>query len=128
MIPGASVRTSPPWRRAIRFVTRTVYSSSSLVPVSTWITIETAAITSAASRASANDPIATASGKASSAIISAAASTTRTSRKPVTSVNGSRSAATHGGRTALTIAIAAATRNAPPVSSIANPGTIAAAT
>ena len=51
-IPGVSVRASTPWRRATRFTTRTVYSSSSFVPVMTWSTIETAAITSEASRAS----------------------------------------------------------------------------
>ena len=66
MIPGASVPASPPWRRAIRCTTRSVYSSSSLVPVSIWITIETAAITSAASSASPNEPIVKKSGKTSS--------------------------------------------------------------
>ena len=57
MIPGASVRVSAPWRPATRLITRSVYSSSSLVPVSTWSTIETAAITSAASSASPNESI-----------------------------------------------------------------------
>ncbi len=127
MIPGASVRVSAPWRPATRLITRSVYSSSSLVPVSTWSTIETAAITSAASSASPNESIPSTSGKSSSVSIRAPASANSTSRKPETSVNGSRRAASSGGRTALTTAITAATRKAPPGSSIETPATSPAA-
>ena len=68
------------------------------------------------------------SGSSSCAAISSAASATRTSRNPVTSMNGSRSAASSGGSTALSTATSAATRNAAPVASSATPGTIAVAT
>ena len=62
MIPGASVRLGSPWRRATRWITRSVYSSSSLVPAITWSTIETAAITSDASSASPNESTVSTSG------------------------------------------------------------------
>ena len=39
MIPGTSVRSCAPWRRAIRWITRSVYVSSSFVPRTTWSTI-----------------------------------------------------------------------------------------
>ena len=69
-----------------------------------------------------------ASGRASAAICSASASAKRTARKPTASMNGSRSAAIAGGRTALTTAIPAAARKAPPGSSSPTPGTSPAAT
>ena len=111
----------------MRRITRSVYSSSSLVPVIAWSTIETAAITSDINRASPNESILRTSGNSSSVSISAPASANRTSRKPATSVKGSRNAAIRGGRKALMTAISAATRNAPPGSSRLTPGTIAPA-
>src|SRR4051812_1774141 len=85
-------------------------------------------MTSAAKSASPHDETATTSGNASAASFNASASTNNTKTKPVRSVNGSRTAATTGGSTALTIAIAAATKKAPPVASIAKPGSTLEAT
>ena len=48
------------------------------------------------------------------------------SRKPKTSVSGSRSAAKMGGITAFSAAMTTATTNAPPQSSMSTPGRIAA--
>jgi hypothetical protein len=98
------------------------------VPASTSSTIETAAITNEASSASPKEATSITSGNASSAINSATASISRTETKPSTSMNGSRSDATSGGRNAFTTAIAAATRNAPQKSLRSTSGTIAAAT
>ena len=63
-----------PRRRAIRRVTRTVYSSSSFVPRSTCSTMLTAAISSEASSASPKSPTWTSSGSSSRAMSSSAAS------------------------------------------------------
>ena len=52
---GVGAVPRAPCRRATRWTTRSVYSSSSFVPVTTWSTIETAAIRSAASSASPNE-------------------------------------------------------------------------
>ena len=127
-IPATSWGALAPWRRAIRRITRSEYSSSSFVPAMTCRTMDVAAITSAASRASPNEPTRMASGRASAASSSASASTKSTARKPTTSVPGSRSAAITGGRTALTTAITAATRKAAPVSSSDTPRISPAAT
>ena len=62
------------------------------------------------------------SGSASSATSRTSASTTSTRTKPSASMNGSRSAATIGGRTALRTATAAATTNAEPGCSSVTPG------
>ena len=56
------------------------------------------------------------------------ASATRTSRKPTTSMKGSRSAASTGGTIAFRIAISAATTKADPTPPRATPGTSQAAT
>jgi hypothetical protein len=98
-----------------------------LVPAITSSTIVTAAITRAANRASPNESTRIMWGTAASASTSVPASTSRTSRKPETSVNGRRSAATIGGSTALKAAISAATTNAPPASMRRTPGTRAPA-
>ena len=55
-MPGTSVRSCAPWRLAIRRVTFSEYSSSSLVPRIACSTTLTAAITSAARSASPNEP------------------------------------------------------------------------
>ena len=113
MIPGTSVRSTPPWRRAMRRVTFSEYVSSSLVPKITSSTTETAAAMSAVSSAHQNESTWIALSSRSDANRSANASITSTPRKPITSVNGRRSAARIGGRTALTIATTAATSTAP---------------
>ena len=122
-MPGTSVPSWAPRRRAIRRVTRTVYSVSSFVPRRTWSTMVTAAIRSDASRASPKPSTRTSSGSSSPAMMSSAASAARTSRKPVTSMNGRRSAARIGGSTALRTPMSAATRKAAPVVTSSVPGT-----
>ena len=109
MIPGVSVRATSPCRRAIRRVTRSVYSSSSLVPEMTCSTTPTAAITSDISSASAKPSIRSQSGKISSTTSSSAASASRIRMKPIASMNGSRSAASTGGTIAFRIASDSAT-------------------
>jgi hypothetical protein len=128
MIPGASVRMIAPWRRAIRRMTFSEYWSSSLVPMIVCSTTLAAAMTSEARSASPNVPIWTSSGSTRSASMSRPASASSRSRKPSASMNGSRSAARIGGTMALRTAMRAATRNAAPVASSANPGTTHAAT
>ena len=128
MIPGTSVRGRAPWRRATRRTTRRAYSSWSFVPSMTWSTIETAEITSDASSAIPNESTSPKLGTTSSASTSANAFRASTSRKPTTSVNGSRSDATTGGSSALKTAIRAATAKAAPGRSRLKPGTIPAAT
>jgi hypothetical protein len=64
----------------------------------------------------------------SAANISSQASANSTSRKPIATMNGSRSAARIGGSTALSTAIAAAPANAAPVVSSPKPGSTHAAT
>ena len=127
-MPGTSVTALAPWRRAIRRVTRRLYSSSSLVPRIAWRIRLTAEITIAASSASPNESTRMSSGNTSCASRSTKASANSTARKPARSMNGSRSAASAGGSTALSNARNAATTNAAPVDSSATPGTISAAT
>ena len=55
-MPAPSWGVIAPCRRAIRRITRSEYSSSSFVPAITWRTMDVAAITSAASRASPEGP------------------------------------------------------------------------
>src|SRR4051794_21929951 len=126
MIPGTSVRSTPPCRRAIRRVTRNWYSDSSLVPRITCRTIEAAAMTSVASSASPNDATAIRSGSTSWTASSTSASATSTRRNPIASMYGSRSAAITGGSTAFRTPIASAASTAPPGQSSDTPGTIAA--
>ena len=64
----------------------------------------------------------------SAASISSQASANSTSRKPIATMNGSRSDASIGGSTALSTAIAAAPANAAPVVSSPKPGSTHAAT
>ena len=94
-MPGASVRTCSPERRAIRWITRIVYVSSSFGPRTTSSTIEIAEMTSAATSADPNPVIAIESVSASAAS-STSASNTRTSRNVVAIVYGRRSAAMTG--------------------------------
>src|SRR3954470_7848615 len=125
-IPGTSVRSTAPCRRAIRRVTRSWYSVSSLVPRITCRTIEAAAMTSVASSASPNDATAIRSGSSSWTANSTSASATSTNRNPIASMYGSRRAAISGGRMALSTPIASAASSAPPGHSRLTPGTIAA--
>src|SRR4051794_30654379 len=125
-IPGTSVRSVAPWRRAIRRVTRSWYSDSSLVPRTTCRTIEAAAMTSVASSASANDATVIRSGSTSWTASSTSASATSTSRNPIASMYGSRSAAIRGGKMALSTPIASAASTAPPGHSRLTPGVRAA--
>ena len=96
-MPGTSVPSWAPRRRATRRTTRTLYSSSSFVPRITCSTIVTAAISSEVSSASPKLPMCTSSDSQSPASTSTSASAISTSRKPVTSMNGSRIAARTGG-------------------------------
>src|SRR3954470_9161649 len=125
-IPGTSVRSTAPCRRAIRRVTRSWYSVSSLVPKITCRTIEAAAMTSVASSASPNDATAIRSGSTSWTASSTSASATSTSRNPIASMYGSRSAGISGGSPALRTPIASAASSAPPGHSRLTPGTMAA--
>src|SRR3954451_18882929 len=125
-IPGTSVRSTAPWRRAIRRVTRNWYSDSSLVPRTTCRTIEAAAMTSVASSASANDATVIRSGSTSWTASSTSASATSTSRNPIASMYGNRSAAISGGKMALSTPIASAASTAPPGHSRLTPGVRAA--
>ena len=92
-IPGASVSTRSPERRAIRWITRSVYVSSSFVPKITSSTTPTADATSATRSADQNESIERSPSVIQSAASSISASRTRTSRSPVTSISGRRSAA-----------------------------------
>src|SRR5262245_60094318 len=128
MIPGASVIVCSPERRAIRWMTRYVYVSSSFVPKSTSSTTPTAAATSATPRADQNESIARSPFVIQSAAKSISASSTRISSRPRTSINGRRSAATIGGSSALSTAITATTTRALQKLFTCAPGTIQAAT
>ena len=88
----------------------------------------TAAISSAARNASPKLSTRMSCGRMSAASISSQASANSTSRKPIATMNGSRSAARIGGSTALSTAIAAAPANAAPVVSSPKPGSTHAAT
>ena len=127
-IPGRSVAVRSPERLASRWITRSVYVSSSAAPIITCSTRLTAAATSATSSAAQKESSEMAPSVSASAASRIAASATRTSRKPATSVKGSRSAASTGGRMALRTATTSATTSAPQKPSISTPGRIAAAT
>ena len=107
------MRWTLPLRRAIRWVTRSVYSSSSSIPARIVITIVAAAASSDTASARPRLEMCIAPGNASDATRSMAASTNRISRKLVIRVNGSRSAAITGGRMAFRMAIRAAMPRAP---------------
>jgi hypothetical protein len=127
MTPGSSVSIWPPVRRAIRRVTRKVYVSSSLVRKIGSSATEKADATNAASSAHQNESTVSAPGAMRDASTNIAASRKSTSRKPRISVNGSRNAASTGGRIAFSNAISADATSAPPQPSIDTPGTTAAA-
>ena len=126
-IPGLSVTTRSPERRAIRCTTLSEYTSSSFVPNNTDRTTPTAAAARATASADQKESI------VSPELIRPArsripASTNSTRKKPSRAVNGSLSAATSGGNTALNSATsAAATRAVRKVESDA-PGTSSVAT
>ena len=127
--PGnVGLESRPPWRRAIRWTTRSVYVSSSFVPKITSSTTLTAATTSAASSAQPKESTTKVLSSTRDASTSTRASSNRTSTKPSASMNGRRSAARTGGSTAFSTAITAATTNAPAVPAMSTPGRIAAAT
>ena len=126
--PGTSVSTRSPERRAMRSITRSVYVSSSFVPNTTSSTTVTAAAMSAVSSAHQKLSTFTPRSLRSEAARSMSASRTRTSRKPRTSVNGSRIAATSGGIRALRIAMISAVTSAPKNVLTSTCGTRAAAT
>src|SRR3954471_19100949 len=127
-IPGTAVASTTPWRRAMRRVTRKVNSSSSLVPNSTSRTTDAAQMMSEAASAAPNESTCTSPGTMSLASFSTNASSRRTRRNPRRSVNGSRSAATTGGRSALSTPMIAATTKAEPVRSSSTPDRTDAAT
>jgi hypothetical protein len=126
-MPGTSVTVWPPVRRAIRRATRSMYISSSFVRKIGSRATETIDATNAASSAHPKESTVIALGAMSEASLNIQASTKSTSRKPRTSVNGSRSAASNGGRIALSTAMIAAATNAPPQPCTVTPGTTAAA-
>ncbi len=127
-MPGTSVCSPPPWRRAIRCTTRREYVSSSFVPKITSRTTLTAATMSAASSAQPKLSTVNVFSSTSEASFSTKAFSARTSRKPRASMNGRRRAASIGGRIAFSTATTAATTSAPPVPAMSTPGRIAAAT
>ena len=126
MIPGTSVEAMMPWRRAIRCAMRTEDMSSE--PSTTASTTLTAATTSAARRAQPKLSIVMMPSVKLSVARRIAASATSTSRKPRTSVNGNRSAASTGGMTAFSAETITATRSAPQKLLISTPGRSHAAT
>ena len=107
------MRWTLPLRRAIRWVTRSVYSSSSSIPARIVITIAAAAASSDTASARPRPGTFIAPGNASDATSSKAASANRISRKLEIRVNGSRSAAITGGTIAFRMAIRAAMPRAP---------------
>ncbi len=127
-MPGTSVCTEPPVRRAIRCVTRRLYSSSSFVPSATWSATVTEAETSAVRSAQPKLSTLIDSPRTREANCSISASSERIRTKPAASISGSRSAAISGGSTAFRTPISAATSTAPRKSSIETCGMIAAAT
>ncbi len=126
-MPGVSARTRSPERRAIRCVTRNVYVSSSLVPNRTSRATPSAAATRATPSADQKESTDRAPLVTRSAPSSISASSTSTRTNPSTSMNGSRSAATTGGRRAFRIAMTAVATRAPQKSVTWAPGTIQAA-
>ena len=127
MIPGTSVAVAPPWRRAIRWTTRTVYVSSSFVPKITSRNTLTAATRRAASSAQPKLSTTKVFSSRSEASLSTTALRIRTSTKPSASMQGRRSAASKGGSTAFSAATTAATASAPPYPATSTPGRIIAA-
>ena len=106
-IPGASVLTRSPERRAIRWMTRNVKVSSSLVPKSASSATATPDATSATRSAEPNESTEKSPSVMRSAASSMSASSTSTSTNPTRSVSGRRSAATSGGRIAFRMPITA---------------------
>ena len=111
----------------MRCVTRSEYTSSSLVPRSTSSTTVTAAATSETSSAVEEASTLNVWSERSAATLTIQASSSRTSRKPTASMYGRRSAAISGGTRALRMAISAAAMSAPRNPSILTPGTSTAA-
>ena len=114
-------------RRPIRRATESVYASSSSIPVITPIGVLIADAITATSSASASPSTRSSSGTISAAASRMAASRASASRKPIATVNGSRSEATSGGSTALRMPTIAATATAPPKPFSSAPGAIPAA-
>ena len=125
-IPGTSVLSMMPWRRAIRCAIRIDDMSS--VPSMTASTTLTAATTSAASSAQPKPSTVSTPSVSASVRSRMPASANSTSRKPRTSVSGRRSAASTGGMTAFSAATITATSSAPQKPSMLTPGRIPAAT
>ena len=126
-MPGASVETGFRPRRAILWMTRNVYVSSSFDPATASRITPTAAATSATPSADQKESTVRSPFVMLSAANSIRASTTRMSRNPVSSISGRCRAATSGGSTALRIAITSAATSAPPKLLVEAPGTIQAA-
>ncbi len=125
--PGALVCVRSPERRAIRWTTRNVYVSSSFVPNSVSRATPSAEATSATPSAAQNESIDRSPFVMLSAARSISASRLSTSRKPIASMNGSRSAAISGGTAAFSTAMTATASRAPKKSFTDAPGTINAA-
>ena len=125
--PGTSVSSRSPERRAMRWITLNVYVSSSFVPRTMSSTTPIAAAASATPSADQNESTVRSPSVIASAASSISASTTSTSRNPSSAMNGRRSAATAGGRTAFSAAITAAATSAEPKFLTSAPGTIQAA-
>ena len=125
-IPGTSVAAMIPWRFAIRCAIRIDELSS--VPKATASTTLTAATTSAARSAQPKLSTLSTPSVTSAAMRRMTASAINTSKKPRTSVSGSRSAASTGGITAFNAATTAATTSAPKKLSMWTPARIPAAT
>ena len=89
-MPGLSVRTCLPERRAIRSITRSEYVSSLLTPRAIWNTSVAAAAAKAPASAQPNESTVTESLTRPAAVQRTAASRNRTSRNPLRTVNGSR--------------------------------------
>ena len=125
-IPGVSVTSRSPERRATRCTTRREYASSSSIPSTAPSAADTADATNATPRAdhaesTCRPPV------RRSAAISIRTSSNRTRANPKSKVKGRRTAATMGGSTAFSRAMTAATANAPRQSETDAPGTSAAA-
>ena len=126
-MPGTSVSMRSPERRAIRWITRIMYASSSFVPATTSSTVAIAEMTSAARIPDPNLPTSTAPSVNASTTRSTTALSRRSRRNDVATVYGRRSAATIGARTALSAAIRSAASSASQKSPTSKPGRIAAA-
>ena len=111
-IPGTSVSMRSPERRAMRWMTRIMYASSSFVPATTSSTVAIAEMTSAARIPQPAPPISIASSVTASAIRNTATLSASSRRNEVATVYGRRIAATIGDRTAFSAAIRSAASNA----------------